>query len=149
MDEHPRDDGDQWPDASPGHDHGQGHGQSPDLDQAWRDVVDDLQPHQQAWLRASQPVTLHETTAIVAVPNDFTRAQLEGRLRGQLEDALTERFGHEIRIAVTVNAELDDGTTEDAIPLVDESPSPSIDMSTKPGITGAPFVDCLTAGPRA
>ena len=141
MDEHPRDDGDQWPDASPGHDHGQGHGQSPDLDQAWRDVVDDLQPHQQAWLRASQPVTLHETTAIVAVPNDFTRAQLEGRLRGQLEDALTERFGHEIRIAVTVNAELDDGTAEDAIQLVDESPSPSIDMSTKPGITGAPFVD--------
>ena len=74
-----------------------------DLDPAWRGVVDDLQPNQRAWLRASEPVTLHENTAIVAVPDEFTRNQLEGRLRGQLEDALTERFGREIRIAVTVN----------------------------------------------
>ena len=61
--------------------------QPTDLDQAWRTVVNDLQPHQQAWLRASKPVTLHESTAIIAVPNDFTRSQLEGRLRAQLEDA--------------------------------------------------------------
>ena len=26
-------------------------------------------------------MTLHENTAIIAVPNDFTRNQLEGRLR--------------------------------------------------------------------
>ncbi|WP_439117411.1 chromosomal replication initiator protein DnaA [Nocardioides abyssi] len=69
--------------------------------------MDDLQPHQRAWLTASEPVTLHESTAIVAVPNDFTRGQLEGRLRGQLEDALTVAFGREIRIAVTVNPALD------------------------------------------
>ena len=78
-----------------------------DLDQAWQQVVRDLQPHQQAWLRDSQPVTLHENTAIIAVPNEFTRSQLEGRLRGQLEDALTEAFAREIRIAVTVNAALE------------------------------------------
>src|SRR6478752_742199 len=81
-----------------------------DLDVAWRGVVDDLQPNQRAWLRASEPVTLHESTAIVAVPNDFTRSQLEGRLRGQLEDALTVRFGREIRIAVTVNPQLEEPT---------------------------------------
>lgn len=80
---------------------------TPDLGTAWRQVVDDLQPHQRAWLTASEPVTLHESTAIVAVPNDFTRGQLEGRLRGQLEDALTMAFGREIRIAVTVNPALD------------------------------------------
>ena len=77
-----------------------------DLGAAWRSVVDDLQPNQRAWLRASEPVTLHESTAIIAVPNDFTRSQLEGRLRGQLEDALTVAFGREIRIAVTVNPAL-------------------------------------------
>ncbi|WP_253943832.1 chromosomal replication initiator protein DnaA [Nocardioides marmotae] len=80
---------------------------TPDLGTAWRQVVDDLQAHQRAWLTASEPVTLHESTAIVAVPNDFTRGQLEGRLRGQLEDALTVAFGREIRIAVTVNPALD------------------------------------------
>jgi chromosomal replication initiator protein len=103
------------------------------LEQAWRGVVDDLQPHQQAWLRDSEPVTLHESTAIIAVPNDFTRSQLEGRLRGQLEDALTERFAREIRIAVTVNAALDPSppvappVQQVAIP---EAISQPIDMST-------------------
>ncbi len=104
----------------------------PDLDQTWRRVVDDLQPHQQAWLKASRPVTLHENTAIVAVPDDFTRLQLEGRLRGQLEDALSERFRQEIRILVTVNAELQQEapTDETPLPQVDESTSLPVDMST-------------------
>ena len=66
---------------------------------AWRAVVDDLQPNQRAWLRASEPVTLHESTAIIAVADEFTRSQLEGRLRGQLEDALTVGFGRDIRLA--------------------------------------------------
>ena len=85
-----------------------------DLDTAWRSVVDDLQPNQRAWLRASEPVTLHESTAIIAVPNDFTRNQLEGRLRAQLEDALTVAFGREIRIAVTVNPPSTSRTTTPA-----------------------------------
>ncbi|WP_082500439.1 chromosomal replication initiator protein DnaA [Nocardioides sp. Leaf285] len=80
----------------------------PELGPAWRSVVADLQPNQRAWLNASEPVTLHGNTAIIAVPNDFTRGQLEGRLRGQLEDALTVSFGREIRIAVTVNPQLED-----------------------------------------
>ena len=99
--------------------------QTSDLDVAWRGVVDDLQPNQRAWLKASEPVTLHESTAIVAVPNDFTRNQLEGRLRAQLEDALSERFGREIRLAVTVNPALEsaggDPTTADATSIQQQS----------------------------
>lgn len=105
----------------------------PDLSVAWRGVVDDLQPNQRAWLRASEPVTLHESTAIVAVPNDFTRSQLEGRLRGQLEDALTLRFGREIRIAVTVNPQLEELQVAPAAEpetAVDEATSRPVDMST-------------------
>jgi chromosomal replication initiator protein len=80
-----------------------------DLAAAWQRVVEELQPNQQAWLRASEPVTLHGNTAIIAVADEFTRTQLEGRLRGQLEDALTETFGREIRLAVTVNPALAEG----------------------------------------
>ncbi|MFC6287017.1 chromosomal replication initiator protein DnaA [Nocardioides sp. GCM10027113] len=108
-----------------------------DLGAAWRGVVDDLQPNQRAWLRASEPVTLHESTAIIAVPNDFTRNQLEGRLRGQLEDALTLSFGREIRIAVTVNPALEEA------PL---SPAPSgYPGEAQPEATSRP-VDMPTDG---
>ena len=104
-----------------------------DLNVAWRGVVNDLQPNQRAWLRASEPVTLHESTAIIAVPNDFTRTQLEGRLRGQLEDALTVAFGREIRIAVTVNPQLDEQGLTDLGPApVDTTTSRENDMSTIP-----------------
>jgi chromosomal replication initiator protein len=97
-----------------------------DLAAAWQRVVEELQPNQQAWVRASEPVTLHGNTAIIAVGDDFTRTQLEGRLRGQLEDALTQIFGHEIRLAVTVNTALGDGRTHPPA----EPTSPSSDMST-------------------
>ena len=99
--------------------------QQVDLGTAWQRIVDDLQPNQRAWLRASAPVTLHESTAIIAVPNDFTRGQLEGRLRNHLEDALSEAFGREIRLAVTVNPAL-----EEPQPTVDESTKGSVDKST-------------------
>ncbi|MEN8706039.1 MAG: chromosomal replication initiator protein DnaA [Nocardioides marinisabuli] len=97
---------------------------------AWASVLADLQPNQRAWLRASEPVTLHGNTAIVAVPNDFTRNQLEGRLRGQLEDALTVRFGREIRIAVTVNPELEEGLADVPRPTT-PAESHYVDMSTQ------------------
>ena len=100
-----------------------------DLATAWHGVVADLQPNQRAWLRASEPITLHGHTAIIAVPNDFTRHQLEGRLRAQLEDALSVRFGQEIRIAVTVNPALEDApiTTDNMSTYEsnDSSPEPS------------------------
>jgi chromosomal replication initiator protein len=101
-----------------------------DLNTAWRGVVDDLQPNQRAWLRASEPVTLHESTAIIAVPNDFTRSQLEGRLRGQLEDALTVAFGREIRIAVTVNPQLEEQPTPELPEHLNPLINRQIDMST-------------------
>jgi len=106
-----------------------------DLKTVWRGLIDDLPPSQRAWLKASDPVTLHEHTAIIAVPNDFTRTQLEGRLRTRLEDSLTESFGHQIRIAVTVNAQLeevvdDESSTIEADAASDATSSRQDDMST-------------------
>ncbi|MFF1818885.1 chromosomal replication initiator protein DnaA [Kribbella sp. NPDC058245] len=78
-----------------------------DLGDAWTRVLAGLPPNQRAWLTNSRPVTLHESTAIVAVPDDFTRGQLETRLRPDLERILSESFGRDIRIAVTVDPSLD------------------------------------------
>ncbi|MDE0776486.1 MAG: DnaA/Hda family protein, partial [Nocardioides sp.] len=113
--------------------------QPTDLDQAWRTVVNDLQPHQQAWLRASKPVTLHESTAIIAVPNDFTRSQLEGRLRAQLEDALSLSLGLEIRIAVTVDPALEQDEAEVARMHADRQRQ--VDKSTSLHAVPSPLPD--------
>ncbi|TIC88991.1 chromosomal replication initiator protein DnaA [Nocardioides sp. GY 10113] len=111
----------------------------------WRLLVNDLQANQRAWLQLSKPVTLHGTTAIVAVPDDFTRRRLEDRLRGQLEDSLSDRFGHEVQIAVTVDPslQLDPGPAADGFgaapetaaseplaPPVDPTPPAYDDLST-------------------
>ena len=58
-------------------------------------------PTRPRWLTTSKPISLHEGLAIVEVPDDFTRNQIEGRLRGQLEDALSAVYGGEIRLVVT------------------------------------------------
>ncbi|TCM45743.1 chromosomal replication initiator protein [Kribbella sp. VKM Ac-2568] len=94
-----------------------------DLDEAWTRVLAGLPPNQRAWLTNSRPVTLHESTAIVAVPDDFTRGQLETRLRPDLERILTESFGRDIRIAVTVDPSLDPELREPtaAQPVVQDS----------------------------
>ncbi|HZJ05961.1 MAG TPA: chromosomal replication initiator protein DnaA [Nocardioidaceae bacterium] len=73
----------------------------------WNELIADLPPSQRAWLAASQPVGLHENTAIIAVGDDFTRSQLEGRLRTRLEDSLTASLGIQVRLAVTVDPEIE------------------------------------------
>ena len=110
------------------------------------------QPNQRAWLPASEPVTLHESTAIIAVPDEFTRTQLEGRLRAAARGrAHRGASASEIRLAVTVNPELGDPgcrpatsqpTARSAEPDQPSTSRPSrstIDRlcSTGPGSTGA------------
>jgi chromosomal replication initiator protein DnaA len=72
----------------------------------WQRLVEDLPASQRAWLTASRPVTLHGSTAIVAVPDDFTRSQLETRLRPRLEHVLSESLGRAVHLAVTVDPSL-------------------------------------------
>ncbi|HEX6150812.1 MAG TPA: chromosomal replication initiator protein DnaA [Nocardioides sp.] len=97
---------------------------------AWRGVLDDLQAYQRAWLRTSQPVTVHENTAILSVPNEFTRGQLEGKLRAQIEEALGAAFGRAMRIAVTVDPGLEPAPDPPDIHAVDEPTNRHDDMST-------------------
>jgi chromosomal replication initiator protein len=70
------------------------------------DLDQELLATHRVWLAQSRPVTLHGTTAIVAVRDDFTRTQLEAKLRPRLEEALTAELGQPIRLAVTVDPSL-------------------------------------------
>ncbi len=116
---------DQQPDQQPAP-------QDTDLEAAWWSVVAELQPNQRAWLESSAPVTLHGNQAIIEVVDEFTRNQLEGRLRPQIEEGLTATFSREIRLGVTVNPSLVADRAEDTTKgrLVDNSTHPFVDSST-------------------
>ncbi|GAA3548732.1 hypothetical protein GCM10022263_39620 [Nocardioides daeguensis] len=118
------------------------------LVQEWTTVVGELQTHQRAWLQASRPVTLHGSTAIVAVPDDFTRKRLEGRLRGELEDALTERFGHEVQLAVTVDSSLRHELGADQGPSSSYADGPAYDAFETPPAFERPREDVALSEPQ-
>jgi chromosomal replication initiator protein len=69
--------------------------------------VEDLPLQQRIWLSASRPISLHEGMAVISVPDDFTKARLEGRLRTWLEDTLSTTLGSPVRLAVSVDPGLD------------------------------------------
>ncbi len=83
-----------------------------DLTRAWNDLATDLPSNQRGWHQVSVPLTLHEGTAIIAVPDDFTRQQIETRLRPALEQSLTAMLNQPVRVAVTVDPSLDRAAAE-------------------------------------
>ncbi|MBA2715708.1 MAG: chromosomal replication initiator protein DnaA [Propionibacteriales bacterium] len=120
-----------------------------DLAAVWAQLVDDLPASHRAWLSTSQPITLHENTAIVAVPDDFTRSQLETRLRPRLEEGLSRTLGHAVRLAVTVDPTLTDDDLDESevdepalfsggpAPYVSSSPAPISALSGNSGTASA------------
>jgi chromosomal replication initiator protein len=86
----------------------------PDLTDAWRSVLDTIAPNQpnRAWLSTCDPVTVHDELAIIAVPDEFTRTQVEGRLRAEIEGALSRVYGRKIGLGTTINPALVAGSPE-------------------------------------
>ncbi len=92
-----------------------------DLSTAWKSSVDSLSPGMRVWTHSAHPLTLHDTTLIVAVPDDLTRTQLESRVRPRLEEALSEAYGIDIRLGVTVDPTLPTGKyQQDDLSTIDD-----------------------------
>jgi chromosomal replication initiator protein len=88
----------------------------------------DIGPQQRAFLQQARPLTLVEDTAVVAVPSDFARIQLEQRLRPMLVEALGRVLGRPVGLAVSVAPMSDEPVT---LPAFTETPERSDD--TTPG----------------
>ncbi|MFD1824261.1 MULTISPECIES: chromosomal replication initiator protein DnaA [Mumia] len=116
------------------------------LHRRWNAITEILPVTTRAWVTSSVPITLHENTLLVGVPNDFTRTQMEVRLRPQLEQALSDSFGRPIRIAVTVDPNVLPAATEKADNLEEIDLSTSRDgvNSTSDGV-GVPAADPVSA----
>ncbi|MGW3507841.1 chromosomal replication initiator protein DnaA [Streptomyces sp. NPDC000994] len=56
------------------------------------------------WIRRCQPLALVADTALLAVPNEFAKGVLEGRLAPVVSETLSRECGRPIRIAITVDS---------------------------------------------
>ena len=82
-----------------------------DLTTIWARTLDGLSasslaPQHRAFIRLTRPMGLLDDTALLAAPNDFTKHKLETDLRAIVTATLSRELGREVRIAVTVDADL-------------------------------------------
>ncbi|SCG49963.1 chromosomal replication initiator protein DnaA [Micromonospora inositola] len=78
-----------------------------DLAAVWAAATDELadeiiSAQQRAYLRLTRLRAIVEDTALLSVPDAFTRDVIESRLRPAITDALSRRLGRPIQVAVTV-----------------------------------------------
>ena len=90
-----------------------------DLGDVWRRTLVRLNqagvsPSERAFLGFARLMAIVEHTALVAVPNDYTKKVVETDLRGEVSQALSEQLGRDIGLAVTVDTALElDGPVAD------------------------------------
>ncbi|MEU7026590.1 chromosomal replication initiator protein DnaA [Streptomyces sp. NPDC046275] len=99
-----------------------------DLAAVWPRVLEQLlgegqqgiEPKDKQWIERCQPLALVADTALLAVPNEYGKQVLEGRLAPLISEALSRACGRPIRIAITV----DDSAGEPPAPAPPARPAP-------------------------
>ena len=117
------------------------------LPQAWESILAKVDAPTRAWLRSTTPLTVHESTVMIAVPNEFTRERVETRLRHDLEESLSDLFHKPMRLAITIDADLElnlepadkPAEDEDEVTPADDTPADNVvDMASRLGISENP-----------
>lgn len=119
---------------------------SPDFDAAWERVVGESPGQHRVWLRRTKPLTVHENKAIVAVPDDFTGNQIDTRVREHIEASLSEAYGRQVHLAITVDTTM---TPDEDTPSAEVEPprgDPEEDPRPTPRVTE--HQDDPVPGPR-
>ncbi len=83
---------------------GEGHGQG-------------VETKDEHWIRRCQPLALVADTALLAVPNEFAKGVLEGRLAPVVSETLSRECGRPIRIAITVDDSVGEAPAPPAPPV--------------------------------
>jgi chromosomal replication initiator protein len=117
-----------------------------DYSQIWRNTIATLDeaglpPREQAFLALTRLAGLLDGTALVKVPNDYTKGVVEQRVRDAVTRALSDQLGQPVQLAVTVDPSLEH--TTDTAGLSDPSPAADdVDVEPQPA-------DATTAGADA
>ncbi|MFJ4336744.1 chromosomal replication initiator protein DnaA [Streptomyces sp. NPDC088915] len=107
-----------------------------DLAAVWPRVLEQLlaegqqgiEPKDKQWIERCQPLALVADTALLAVPNEWGKRVLEGRLAPLISETLSRECGRPIRIAITV----DDSVGEQAPPAPTAPQPPRYDERDRP-----------------
>jgi chromosomal replication initiator protein len=118
-----------------------------DLDAVWLNAVNDLadqiiSAQQKAYLQLTRLRAIVEDTALLSVPDAFTRDFIESRLRPAITDALSRNLGRPIQVAVTVRPP-EDGTVRvpyqmgySGVPDQGAAPGTGSGLPPQPGVAG-------------
>src|SRR5689334_24785467 len=85
-----------------------------DFTQIWQNTIstldaDGLPARERAFLTLARFSGLLDGTALVKVPNDYTKDVVETRVREQVTQALSSQLGTAVHLAVTVDPSLEEG----------------------------------------
>ncbi|WP_086784506.1 chromosomal replication initiator protein DnaA [Streptomyces caniscabiei] len=78
------------------------------------------------WIKRCQPLALVADTALLAVPNEFAKGVLEGRLAPIVSETLSRECGRPIRIAITVDSSVGEPPPPPVQRRFDEPELPSV-----------------------
>jgi chromosomal replication initiator protein len=99
---------------------------------AWEHLYSASAPELRRWLNTGKPVALHQDALMVAVPNTFTRNQLEGRFREDIEAMLSAFFQRPVQFAVIVDDTLSLGGLDELRDSYDDPRGPTEDVRRRP-----------------
>ncbi|MEO8555514.1 MAG: chromosomal replication initiation protein DnaA, partial [Actinomycetota bacterium] len=99
---------------------------------------DGLPPSQRAFLHQAKFVGLLDQTALLAVPDQFTKEFVETRVREQVVAALASQLGTEVRLAVTVDPALRAENDPELDPASDLASLTELEADDSPE-AGSPF----------
>ncbi|MEU2613854.1 chromosomal replication initiator protein DnaA [Micromonospora sp. NPDC007271] len=99
-----------------------------DLAAVWTATTEELadeiiSAQQRAYLRLTRLRAIVEDTALLSVPDAFTRDVIESRLRPAITEALSRRLGRPIQVAVTVRVAEDAGRPAGTVYRVSPEPT--------------------------
>ncbi|TPQ20433.1 chromosomal replication initiator protein DnaA [Streptomyces sporangiiformans] len=113
-----------------------------DLAAVWPRVLEELlgegrgqgvETKDEHWIKRCQPLALVADTALLAVPNEFAKGVLEGRLAPIVSETLSRECGRPIRIAITVDDSAGEPPAPPPLPTV---PQPRYEEPELPSAQG-------------
>lgn len=81
-----------------------------------------IEPKDKQWIERCQPLALVADTALLAVPNEWGKRVLEGRLAPLISETLSRECGRPIRIAITVDDSAGEPSSPPAPPTHQSQP---------------------------